>query len=130
MLKIKAAAIASTLIAGATVSGLASADLFPTPLPNTGFVQYQDFNSYSLPILNYFATGTTTQNPGDPFYIPSSPGQIQDLIVVYTGAGGTGVTTNLSTEPFVTADNAESACSGSTCNTFDNGTDGIDPNPR
>ena len=32
--------------------------------------------------------------PGNPFYIASTPGAIKDLVVIYTGSSGTGVTTN------------------------------------
>jgi len=41
------------------------------------------------------ATGTGA-GPGNPFYVNSSPGAIKNLIVVYTGASGTAVNTNVS----------------------------------
>jgi hypothetical protein len=57
-----------------------------------GYVSYGDANSYSLPISQFFDSCT---GPGCDFYVPSTPGAIQDLIVVATGASGTGVNTNL-----------------------------------
>ncbi len=55
------------------------------------YVQYGDAQSYALAV-SQFLTGCTS--PGCPFYVPSSPGQIKDLVVVATGAGGTPVNTN------------------------------------
>lgn len=62
-------------------------------LTGEGFVTYGDFNSYSLPIAE--------------ISVPSSPGQIQDLIVVATGSSGGPVNTN-----FTGMDNAYSTPSG------------------
>lgn len=66
------------------------------PDPSTNAFQYGDFYSYSLPILAWqydqqFGGGV---GPGNPYYVPSSPGQISDLIVVATGSSGGPVTTN------------------------------------
>ncbi|WP_319582257.1 PEP-CTERM sorting domain-containing protein [uncultured Pseudodesulfovibrio sp.] len=49
--------------------------------------QYGDFYSYSLPILNYVASGFTDTvfNSGDPYYLDSAPGQLADNIVIMTG---------------------------------------------
>ena len=47
-------------------------------LPTTGYVQYGDGLSYSLPLLAYFydhANGGGT-GPGNPFYVSSTPGAI------------------------------------------------------
>ena len=61
-------------------------------LPDEGYVTYGDANSYSLPILQ--ANDPENSGPGNPYYVQSTPGAIKDLIVVATGSGGTGVTTN------------------------------------
>lgn len=62
-------------------------------LTDQGFVTYGDFNSYSLPIAE--------------INVQSSPGQIDDLIVVATGSNGNPVNTN-----FSGMDNAYSTPSG------------------
>lgn len=77
---------------GIFVSGAASA----VPLPSTGFFTYGNANSYSLPILayQYDAVNGGGVGPGNPYYVNSTPGSIQDQLVIYTGSSGTGVTTN------------------------------------
>ncbi|XXJ18419.1 PEP-CTERM sorting domain-containing protein [Desulfovibrio caledoniensis] len=57
--------------------------------------QYGDFYSYSLPILNYVASGftDTTLNSGDPYYVASGPGQLADNIVIMTGSQADAVNT-------------------------------------
>lgn len=85
---------AATLSAGLLGAAGANAQL---SLPSSGYYQYGDFQSYSLPILAYFydqANGGGV-GPGNPYYIPSAPGNIQDQIVIYTGSGGTGINDNL-----------------------------------
>src|SRR5689334_15159214 len=77
----------------AAAVALASAGASAFDLTGAGFVQYGDAQSYALAVLNYQAVGGN--NPGDPFYVNSTPGAIKDLIVIATGAGGTGVTTNV-----------------------------------
>ena len=67
-------------------------------LNNPFYFTYGNVNVYSLPILatlydSIFHTGT---GPGNPYYVVSTPGAIKDLVVVYTGSNGTGVTTNTS----------------------------------
>lgn len=67
-------------------------------LPNAGAsaVLYGDFYSYSLPILawqnNQVHGGGV--GPGTPYYVDSSPGQIQNDVVIATGANGNPVNTN------------------------------------
>ncbi|WP_448568111.1 hypothetical protein [Thalassotalea ganghwensis] len=61
-------------------------------LSGVGYVQYGDAQSYSLPIAQ-IQDGCT--GPGCDFHVASTPGHIQDLIVVATGSSGTGVTTNI-----------------------------------
>ena len=90
-------------------------------LPATGYVQYGDAQSYSLPALAY-ATDPTKTGPGNPYYVVSTPGAIKDLIVVATGADGGPVNTN-----FAGMDNAYATPNGSgptffsTTNTADPG---------
>lgn len=67
-------------------------------LPATGYVQYADAQSYSLPLLAYLydqANGGGV-GPGNPFYVVSTPGAIKDLVVIATGASGGPVNTNFS----------------------------------
>lgn len=79
--------------ANAATFNLNNCDGFGTACP---YVTYGDANSYSLMLnaltWNYYQGGGT--GPGNPFYVPSSPGVIQDLIVPATGANGKPVTTN------------------------------------
>lgn len=85
----------------------ATAQAATVDLTGIGYAQYGDALSYSMPLANYQKTGDYTPQPGDPFYIKSSPGDIKDLIVVATGAGGQDVNTN-----FAGMDNAYSTPSG------------------
>jgi hypothetical protein len=68
-----------------------------TPAP---YVTYGDGNSYSLPVLGVLydvLNGSSLSNsiqPGNPYYVNSTPGAIKDLIVVGTGANGMPVNTN------------------------------------
>lgn len=101
----------SALAIGLLACAQVNADLLPLPDPQVGInsAQYGDFYSYSLPLLATWydqANGGGT-GPGNPFYIGSSPGQIQDLIVVATGSNGGPVTTN-----FAGMDNAYSTPNG------------------
>ncbi|MDF2176748.1 hypothetical protein P2G88_00605 [Aliiglaciecola sp. CAU 1673] len=73
-------------------------------LTGIGYATYGDFNSYSLPIGN-LQLGCTTGNC--PLTVKSGPGQIQDLVVVATGASGQGVNTN-----FAGMDNAYATPNG------------------
>lgn len=69
---------------------------FGNPIVNLNgqnYVQYGDGQSYSLPTLIQTACGGTTT--GCQYNVSSTAGQIQDLIVVATGAEGTNVTTNV-----------------------------------
>jgi hypothetical protein len=91
-------------------------------LSGIGYVTYGDFNSYSMPIAAIQA-GCTNFNNTCPYYIQSGPGQIQDLIVVATGASGGPVNTN-----FAGMDDAYETPSGvSGSNFFSTGTT-TDPN--
>jgi len=77
----------------------ASANTIVLPDPSTNASQYGDFYSYPLSFLGYS--------------ISSTPGNIKQLPVIYTGANGIKVTTNESG-----MDNAYSAPGGSTSTTF------------
>jgi hypothetical protein len=88
-------------VAAVLVSSAASA----LDLSTAGFVTYGDTQSYALALLNEQAVGSNKS--GDPFYVNSTPGAIQNLVVVATGSSGTGVTTN-----FVGMDNAYATPSG------------------
>lgn len=70
-----------------------SAQAATVDLTGLGFVQYGDAQSYSLPIANY-QYGFNTNN--GPFAIPSTPGQISDLVVLATGSSGQPVVNNFS----------------------------------
>lgn len=86
--------LALTALTGAMCAGNASAAVLD--LTGQGYYTYGNTNSYSLPIIAYqydLANGGGT-GPGSPYYVASSPGQIKDFVVIYTGAAGTDVTTN------------------------------------
>ena len=81
--------LAVSAIVGAGMAGPAHAVL---DLTGASYVTYGDANSYALQVNGVIAGST---GPGSPFYVNSSPGAIQDLIVVATGAGGVNVNTNV-----------------------------------
>lgn len=75
---------------------VAQATSITLPNPQTSAVLYGDFYSYSLPVLawqNNKMNGGGA-GPGTPYYVDSSPGQIQNDVVVATGSNGQQVTTN------------------------------------
>lgn len=76
-------------------------------LTGINYVTYGDGKSYSMPFANYQAVGDPTPQPGDPFYIKSTPGEIKTLTVIGTGASGQDVLTN-----FPGMDNAYQTPSG------------------
>ena len=81
----------------AALSALAAFSAAPAHAINLygiGFVTFGDALSYSMPFANYQAIGEVSPNPGDPFYIASSPGAIQDLVVIATGTNNGPVNTN------------------------------------
>jgi len=95
-------------------------------LPTTGYVQYGDGLSYSLPLLAYFydqANGGGT-GPGNPYYVNSTVGAIKDLIVIATGASGNPVNTNFNRmdDAYPTPTGTNSAPFFSTGGTADPGT--------
>jgi len=96
-----------------------SSEALTFPTPSTTALNYGDFYSYSLPVLAYlydqqFGGGT---GPGNPYYIPSTPGHISGHIVVATGASGGPVNTN-----FPGMDDAYPTPNSSGITTFSTGT--------
>ena len=81
--------LAVSAIVGAGLAGPAQAAL---DLSGASFVTYGDANSYALQVEGVRAGST---GPGSLYYVNSTPGAIQDLIVVATGAGGVNVNTNV-----------------------------------
>ncbi|MDO9596821.1 MAG: PEP-CTERM sorting domain-containing protein [Azoarcus sp.] len=65
-------------------------------LTGVGYFTYGNTNVYSMPIsaYQYSVINGGPTGPGNPYYINSTPGAIKDLVVIYTGASGTDVTTN------------------------------------
>lgn len=66
-------------------------------LTGQSYMTYGNLNSYSLPISAQFyswANGGSV-GPGNPYYVDSTPGSIKDDVVIYTGANGVPVTTNV-----------------------------------
>lgn len=105
------------LAAALLTPAVASAALDFSDIP---YVTYGDGNSYSLPISQLIDTGKT--GPGQDYYINSTPGAIQDLVVLATGASGSGVTTN-----FSGMDNAYATPSGQNGDVFFSTTTANDP---
>lgn len=93
----------------AAVLGSGSAGAINLPNPTFSAFLYGDFYSYSLPILadKYDLVNGGGVGPGNPYYVASTPGAIQDLVVVGTGSSGGPVNTN-----FTGMDNAYATPSG------------------
>ena len=81
--------LAISAIAAACLAGPAHAAV---DLTGASFVTYGDGNSYALQVNGVIAGST---GPGSAFYVNSTPGAIQDLIVVATGVNGGPATTNV-----------------------------------
>lgn len=79
------------------------------PAPSLPYaIQYDDFASYSLPVLNYFTQGDnsvalvpgpygTTIQPSEPWFVKSAPGELGmdgEYIVIATGTNNAGVNSN------------------------------------
>ena len=121
------------LVAAIGCTGVAHAAMqtfTPLPLPfcgtvnnftqNNNCIQFGDFSVYSLALLytqaTFQSTGvvpTTNPNPGDPFYVASSPGELGNpgYIVQTTGTNNNNVVTN---GAGTLIDNAQAAATGST----------------
>lgn len=103
-------------VAVACSMGIAlSAQAASLDLSGKNFITFGDAQTYSLAALaiEYNAGHGGGVGPGNPYYITSTPGAIQDLVVLATGAGGTGVTTNVAG-----MDNAYSTPNGVSGSTF------------
>ncbi|TAM52163.1 MAG: PEP-CTERM sorting domain-containing protein, partial [Burkholderiaceae bacterium] len=98
----------------ATAAALAAAVAAPAhaslDLSGASYVTYGDANSYALQVDGTIAGST---GPGSLYYVNSTPGAIQNQIVVLTGASGTNVNTN-----FAGMDNAMPAVTGTGNNFF------------
>lgn len=68
----------------------------PLVLTGANYVTYGNGNVYSMPInaAIYDAVNGGGTGPGNPYYVNSTPGNIKDQLVIYTGASGTDVQTN------------------------------------
>ena len=97
----------ATVAALSVVSAAANAAL--GDLTNIPYVTYGDGQSYSLPIAQIVCQNSASFNGVDcgTYRVASTPGQIQDLVVLATGSEGQQVTTN-----FSGMDNAYSTPSG------------------
>jgi hypothetical protein len=108
MLKNRVAFVTAAIVWGLPFAATAATSIID--LDGLDYITYGNTNSYSLPVLayEYSQVNGGTTGPGNPYYIVSTPGAIKDLVVIYTGASGTDVTTN--TEGF---ENAYESASGS-----------------
>lgn len=97
-------------VAAALTGGLAAPAQASLDLSGASYVTYGDANSYALQVDGVIAGST---GPGSLYYVNSTPGAIQDQIVILTGASGTNVNTNLAG-----MDNAMQAVTGTTNNFF------------
>lgn len=90
------------------------------------YVTYGDGNSYALPVnaIIYDSINGGGTGPGNPQYVVSTPGAIQDLTVVATGASGNPVNTN-----YAGADDAYPTPSGVSGSTYFSTGTVTDPNP-
>lgn len=79
------------MLVAALATGVAGNAQAVLDLSGADHVTYGDANSYALQVEGVIAGDT---GPGSAYYVNSSPGAIQDLIVVATGASGVQVTTN------------------------------------
>lgn len=77
----------------------ATAQAATVDLTGIGYVQYGDALSYSMPLAQYQTNGNATPNPGDKFYIDSSPGKLKDFIVVASSPASAKPNTDLFSGP-------------------------------
>lgn len=87
------AAYLSAPLLALTSAGVLAAPL-PTCVPNVTCLVFGDFNVYSLPLLNLQAGAGDTPGPGDPFYYPSTFGQIQNYTIIGINNGQSTATGN------------------------------------
>ena len=114
-MKLVRLALVIAALAVAVLAGAPPSEAVTLPACDNNICAFDgDFTVMSLPLANLLVSPTKVQ---------SSPGQIKDGVVLYTGAGGTDVNTN-----FAGMDNAFSAPSGKNAGTsFSSTTAGTDP---
>lgn len=89
-----------TLLALMTVFSMgATVQAATVDLTGIGYAQYGDALSYSMPLAQYLTNGNATPNPGDKFYIDSSPGKLKDFIVVASSPASAKPNTDLFSGP-------------------------------
>lgn len=94
-MKISSNIFRSALVAGA-LACQAGGTQAALNLTGETYGTYGDANSYSLAVsaFIYNELNGGGVGPGNPFFVPSTPGAIKDFVVVATGASGSDVTTN------------------------------------
>lgn len=97
-------------LALAVVVALPSVSKAGVVLPPAPSLTFGDFTVHSMALLQFAEDGTTNMSAGDTFYIPTSPGQIHDDIVVMTKNPGGTAADNGDISPFI--DDAFGAHSG------------------
>lgn len=92
--RLKTLALAASL-AFPVIGYSAELDLATAPYSDS-YLTYGNVNVYSLPILalQYSLIEGGGTGPTNPYYVNSTPGNIKDLVVIYTGSSGTDVQTN------------------------------------
>jgi hypothetical protein len=86
--------VAMAALGFAGLTGEASAVTLPTCVNGVTCQTFADFNVFSLPLLNLQATGNATPGPGDPFFVSSTFGQIQNFTIVGINNGQSTTTGN------------------------------------
>ncbi len=78
------------------LAGLLHAQAAPLSLDIPNYLTYGNVNSYSMPILAgiYAEANPLVPKNKNPYVVASTPGEIKDKLVIYTGANGVDVTTN------------------------------------
>lgn len=76
-------------------SAMADFVLPAPPCTGSNCLQYTDFSVYSLALINLQGGGSGAPTNGQPGYVASSPGQIQDYVVVGLNANGGPATVNV-----------------------------------
>ena len=83
-----AAALVTATLSSAAALYATQAQAVPLPTadcgsgPTNNCLTYNDFNVYSLPLLQLRENGSSVPGPGDTFYAPSTFGQIQDFTII------------------------------------------------